>query len=113
MSAPAFPLTPGPLLHTPIETKATCIHHWLVASLPVAGLYPARCRRCGAQRAFPYLDSAAEPDDFWRTFGDPALSPALPLPSDPRRCRRRLAPFPLAIRPAILQQQPAAQDPRR
>lgn len=83
MSAPAFLLDRRPLptpLQTPLQTKAACTHHWLVASLPVAGLYPAHCRRCGAQRAFPCLDPAVENDDFRGAFDDPEGRPRLPLP---------------------------------
>lgn len=58
MSTSAF------LLHLPLfQTKSVCAHHWLVAPLPTDGAYPARCRRCGAQRAFPHLDPSPAADD--------------------------------------------------
>ena len=65
-------------IQTPIQTKAACTHHWLVASLPIDGHYPSRCRRCSAQRAFPFLDPEADHDDLPAPFDGPALSPSLP-----------------------------------
>ena len=43
------------------RTPGGCGHHWQVAPAPSTNTYPARCRRCGAQRAFPVLDN---PPDF-------------------------------------------------
>lgn len=79
MSAPPFLLSPHPLLIKALQTNAACRHHWLVASLPVAALYPARCRRCGAQRTFPCLDPAIADDDFRGALDGPALRPPLSL----------------------------------
>ena len=53
---------------TPAVAAAACIHHWLVASLPTGGAYPASCRRCGAEHRFPCLSGWFDLDD---TLGTP------------------------------------------
>ena len=53
----------------PAVAAAACIHHWLVASLPMGGAYPASCRRCGAERRFPCLSGWLDLDDTLGTLG--------------------------------------------
>ncbi len=31
-------------------------HHWLIDTLPTAGSYHAKCRKCGAKKVFPFED---------------------------------------------------------
>ena len=54
--------TPAPLA-TPAAAPPACRHHWLVASLPSEGSYPAWCRRCGAGRRFPCLSDRFDFND--------------------------------------------------
>ena len=64
----------------PAVAAAACIHHWLVASLPTRGAYPASCRRCGAERRFPCLSDWFDFNDALGTLGpifedEPAVAP--------------------------------------
>ena len=64
----------------PAVAAAACIHHWLVASLPTGGAYPASCRRCGAERRFPCLSDWFDFNDALGTLGpifgdEPAVAP--------------------------------------
>ena len=53
----------------PAVAAAACIHHWLAASLPTRGAYPASCRRCGAERRFPCLSDWFDFNDALGTLG--------------------------------------------
>ena len=64
----------------PAVAAAACIHHWLVASLPTGGAYPASCRRCGAERRFPCLSDWFDFNDALGTLGpifgdEPGVAP--------------------------------------
>ncbi len=51
------------MLDVTTPAAPACRHHWLVASLPSEGSYPAWCRRCGAGRRFPCLSDCFDFND--------------------------------------------------
>ena len=78
----------------PAVAAAACRHHWLVASLPTEGSYPASCRRCGAERRFPCLSDWFDFNDAIGTlgpiFGDEPGA-AEPAPDDVARWAEALS----------------------
>ncbi len=60
-----------------------CRHYWQVAAQPSGHAYPARCRRCGARRAFPVLDTPYDPFDLGSLADGSAWPSPLPV-EDPR-----------------------------
>ena len=67
----------------PIAPPA-CVHHWIVASLPTAGAYPAACHHCGAERRFPCQSD-------WFDFNDAAGTLGLVFGKEPGDERRAAA----------------------
>jgi len=57
----------------------TCVHHWVIDTLAVGGVYHARCIKCGAEKDFPYQQP-------WPVF---SLKPTNPTPSSPTELPKR------------------------
>ena len=60
---------PDPIARSVPAAESACVHHWIVASLPTAGAYPAACRRCGAERRFPCQSDWFDFNDAIGTLG--------------------------------------------
>ena len=57
----------------------TCVHHWVIDTLAMNAVYHARCKKCGAEKDFPYQQP-------WPVF---SLKPTNPTPLSPTELPKR------------------------
>jgi RNA recognition motif-containing protein len=61
----------------------TCVHHWIIDTLAMKGVYYARCKKCGAEKDFP----CQQP---WSVFSVKSTNPTPLSPTElPKRHRGR------------------------
>ncbi len=56
-------------------------HHWLIDTLPTAGSYHATCRKCGAEKVFPFQDPRFRFRLIRKPVPQAATEPPLGLPA--------------------------------
>jgi len=37
-------------------SEDSCIHHWVIDTMPINGFYHAKCKKCSAEKDFPYQE---------------------------------------------------------
>jgi len=62
-------------------------HHWLIDTLPTHGFYHARCKNCGAETDFPYVEPKR---GSFITFGKPSPPLVIEPPKRPRGRPRKV-----------------------
>ena len=56
-------------------------HHWLIDTLPTAGSYYAKCRKCGAGKVFPFQDPRFRFRMFRKPVPQSVVEPPLGSPA--------------------------------